>query len=64
MSENRFEPTGVLIVNKPEGITSHDVVGKIRKLFGTRKVGKMKLNWSSIWNFSAETFRSVALLMI
>lgn len=39
MSENRFEPTGVLIVNKPEGITSHDVVGKIRKLFGTRKVG-------------------------
>ncbi len=39
MSDNKFEPTGVLIVNKPEGITSHDVVGKIRKLFGTRKVG-------------------------
>lgn len=39
MSENKFEPNGVLIVNKPEGITSHDVVGKIRKLYGTRKVG-------------------------
>ena len=36
---NKFEPNGVLIVNKPEGITSHDVVGKIRKLYGTRKVG-------------------------
>ena len=39
MSDNKFEPNGVLIVNKPEGITSHDVVGKIRKLYGTRKVG-------------------------
>lgn len=39
MSENKFEPNGVLIVNKPQGITSHDVVGKIRKLYGTRKVG-------------------------
>lgn len=39
MSENKFEPCGALIVNKPEGITSHDVVGKIRKLYGTRKVG-------------------------
>ena len=39
MNENKKEPNGVLIVNKPEGITSHDVVGKIRKLYGTRKVG-------------------------
>ena len=39
MSESKFEPNGVLIVNKPQGITSHDVVGKIRKLYGTRKVG-------------------------
>ena len=39
MSEIKIEPNGVLIVNKPEGITSHDVVGKIRKLYGTRKVG-------------------------
>ena len=39
MIENKKEPNGVLIVNKPEGITSHDVVGRIRKLYGTRKVG-------------------------
>lgn len=39
MEKNSFEPCGVLVVNKPEGITSHDVVGKIRKLYGTRKVG-------------------------
>ena len=39
MSEIKFEPNGVLIVSKPEGITSHDVVGKIRKLYGTRRVG-------------------------
>ena len=39
MNGNRLEPCGVLVVNKPEGITSHDVVGKIRKLYGTRKVG-------------------------
>ncbi len=34
-----FEPSGVLIVNKPEGITSHDVVGKVRRLYGLRRVG-------------------------
>ena len=39
MIDNKKEPNGVLIINKPEGITSHDVVGKIRKLYGTRKVG-------------------------
>ena len=30
---------GILLVNKPAGMTSHDVVGKIRKIYGTRKVG-------------------------
>lgn len=30
---------GVLPVNKPAGMTSHDVVFKIRKLYGTKKVG-------------------------
>ena len=30
---------GVICINKPEGITSHDVVGKLRRLFGTRQVG-------------------------
>ena len=33
------EPTGVLIVNKHEGATSHDIVNKIRRLYGTRRVG-------------------------
>ncbi len=32
-------PCGVLIVNKHEGVTSHDIVGKIRRLYGTRAVG-------------------------
>ena len=30
---------GVLIVNKPAGMTSHDVVNQIRKIFHTKKVG-------------------------
>ena len=30
---------GVLVIDKPAGWTSHQVVGKIRKLAGTRKVG-------------------------
>ena len=34
-----FELSGVLIVNKPTGMTSHDVVNRIRKLYNTKKVG-------------------------
>jgi tRNA pseudouridine55 synthase len=30
---------GVVIVDKPSGLTSHDVVARIRRIFGTRKVG-------------------------
>lgn len=30
---------GVICINKPEGFTSHDVVGKLRRLFETRQVG-------------------------
>lgn len=30
---------GVLIVDKPAGMTSHDVVGRVRRLFHTRQVG-------------------------
>ena len=32
-------PTGFVIIDKPSGMTSHDVVAKCRKRFGTRKVG-------------------------
>src|SRR5262245_26692984 len=30
---------GVLVIDKPEGLTSHDVVAKVRKILGTRRVG-------------------------
>lgn len=30
---------GLVIVDKPAGITSHDVVGRCRRIFATRKVG-------------------------
>ena len=31
--------SGVLVINKPQGITSHDVVNKIRRIYSTKKVG-------------------------
>jgi tRNA pseudouridine55 synthase len=31
--------SGILLVDKPQGITSHDAVARTRKLAGTRKVG-------------------------
>lgn len=31
--------SGVLLIDKPAGITSHDVVGRVRRLYGTREVG-------------------------
>ena len=33
------EPCGVLVVDKPAGMTSHDAVNKIRRLYNTKKVG-------------------------
>src|SRR6186713_2298485 len=39
-SGTRGEPTeGLLVVDKPAGWTSHDVVARIRRLAGTRRVG-------------------------
>ncbi len=35
----RNPASGVLLVDKPAGITSHDVVARTRKFVGTRKVG-------------------------
>ncbi|AUS80203.1 tRNA pseudouridine(55) synthase TruB [Actinoalloteichus sp. AHMU CJ021] len=32
-------PSGLLVVDKPSGMTSHDVVDRARRLLGTRKVG-------------------------
>jgi tRNA pseudouridine55 synthase len=31
--------SGLLLVDKPQGVTSHDVVARTRRLLGTRKVG-------------------------
>lgn len=42
MNENRnaaVEPCGVLLVDKHEGVTSHDIVNRVRRLYGTRRVG-------------------------
>src|ERR1051325_4416586 len=32
---------GVIVVDKPEGWTSHDVVGKMRRIANTRKIGHL-----------------------
>lgn len=32
-------PSGLVVIDKPEGITSHDVVSKLRWIAGTRRVG-------------------------
>ena len=37
--KNEISRGGVLLLNKPKGITSHDAVSKIRRLYGTRSVG-------------------------
>ncbi len=39
MSIHSYGPDGVLLVDKPAGCTSHDVVDFVRKRFGFRKVG-------------------------
>ena len=39
MTQGTKEPIGIAVVDKPAGLTSHDVVAKARKIFGTRKVG-------------------------
>lgn len=33
------ELSGVLIINKSAGMTSHDVVGRVRRIYGTKRVG-------------------------
>lgn len=39
MAEIINEPCGVLIINKPQGPTSHDIVNRVRRLYSTKKVG-------------------------
>ena len=35
----RTAPDGLVVVDKPAGMTSHDVVARVRRTIGTRKVG-------------------------
>ena len=39
MPEKQPEFSGVLIIDKPAGLTSHDVVARVRKLLGIRQIG-------------------------
>lgn len=39
MEQSAQDLSGILLIDKPAGMTSHDVVWKIRKLFGTKQVG-------------------------
>ncbi len=39
MSTPAFEPSGILLINKHAGATSHDIVGKVRRALHTRRVG-------------------------
>lgn len=39
MKENTATVSGVLNINKPAGITSHDVVNEVRRITGQRRVG-------------------------
>lgn len=39
MSSRPGVAPGIVVVDKPGGMTSHDVVGRCRRIFGTRKVG-------------------------
>ena len=34
-----LDPEGILLVDKPQGITSHDVVDRVRRIFHMKKVG-------------------------
>lgn len=37
-TENKT-PSGIICINKPSGMTSHDVVNRLRRLYNTKKVG-------------------------
>jgi len=39
MMQKNDNPAGFIMINKPKGITSHDVVDKLRGITGIRKIG-------------------------
>ena len=34
-----MEPDGIILIDKPKGITSHDTVYRLRRLLRTKKIG-------------------------
>ena len=36
---DRLLGSGLIIVDKPAGMTSHDVISRLRRIFRTRRVG-------------------------
>jgi tRNA pseudouridine55 synthase len=38
-AERSADPSGILSIDKPSGVTSHDAVAMVRRAIGTRKVG-------------------------
>ncbi|MEB3244992.1 MAG: tRNA pseudouridine(55) synthase TruB [Vampirovibrionales bacterium] len=34
-------PAGVLLIDKPRGMTSHDVIARLRKIYGIKRIGHM-----------------------
>lgn len=39
MASTTPAPNGIMLIDKPQGFTSHDAVARVRRLAGTRKVG-------------------------
>jgi tRNA pseudouridine55 synthase len=39
LADRKPSPQGVLVVDKPSGMTSHDVVSRVRRALGTKEVG-------------------------
>lgn len=39
MNEKEISVSGILIINKHEGITSHGIIGKIRRMYNIKRVG-------------------------
>lgn len=37
--DEKDQPNGILVVDKPEGLTSHDVVARVRRILKTKRVG-------------------------
>lgn len=37
--KDKLEHTGIVVINKPKGLTSHDVVSRVRRCFNMKRVG-------------------------